>query len=145
VKAREKEPIETTFQLVSVIKEAIPARIREKGGHPARQTFQALRIQVNQELQVLEDSLNQMVDSLQDNGRIAIITFHSLEDRIVKKTFRTLENPCTCPPDFPVCVCGKKPLGKTVTRKPVSASKEELEVNPRSRSAHLRVFERHYS
>ena len=143
--AREKEPVETTFQLVSIIKEAIPARIREKGGHPAKQTFQALRIEVNRELEVLENSLTDMVDALKENGRIAVITFHSLEDRIVKQTFRTAENPCTCPPDFPVCVCGKKSKGRAVTRKPVTASSEELAENPRSRSAKLRVFERNDS
>ena len=139
---RDREPVETTFQLVSIIKEAIPARIREKGGHPAKRTFQAIRIEVNHELEVLKDSLNEMVDALTDNGRIAVITFHSLEDRIVKTAFRNAENPCTCPPDFPVCVCGKKPKGRVITRKPITASKEELEQNPRSRSAKLRVFER---
>ncbi len=141
VLTREQEPVTTTFQLVECIKRAIPAKIREKGGHPAKRTFQALRIELNEELGVLENSLNEMVDALAPRGRIAIITFHSLEDRIVKNAFRTAENPCTCPPDFPVCVCGKKSKGKVVTRKPVTASEEELLENPRARSAKLRVFE----
>ncbi len=141
VMEREKAPVETTFQLVSVIKQAIPARIRERGGHPAKQTFQAIRIELNQELEVLKDSLDRMIDSLAPGGRIAVITFHSLEDRIVKQAFKTAENPCTCPPSFPVCVCGKKPKGRVITRKPVTAAEEELRENPRSRSAKLRVFE----
>ena len=144
VQHREQEPITTTFQLVEVIKEAIPAKIRAKGGHPAKQTFQAIRIELNSELDVLKESLRTMIDALGDNGRIAIITFHSLEDRIVKNAFRDAENPCTCPPQFPVCVCGKKSLGKVITRKPVIASPEEAEENPRSKSAKLRVFERQY-
>jgi len=142
VRAREQEPVVTTDQLVECIKQAIPAKIREKGGHPAKRTFQALRIELNRELQILQDSLSDMVDALAPGGRIAVITFHSLEDRIVKQTFRTAENPCICPPDFPVCVCGRKSRGKVLTRKPVTASEEELQDNPRAHSAKLRVFER---
>lgn len=142
VNKRAEKPIETTFELVEVIKGAIPAKIRAKGGHPAKQTFQAIRIELNRELEVLSDSLQRMIDSLKPGGRIAIITFHSLEDRIVKKIFKTNENPCTCPPDFPVCVCGKKPTGKLVNKKPIQAGEEELENNPRSKSANLRVFEK---
>ena len=139
---REQEPVTTTFQLVECIKRAIPAKIREKGGHPAKRTFQALRIELNQELMVLQNSLSEMVDALAPGGRIAIITFHSLEDRIVKQCFRTAENPCICPPDFPVCVCGRKSKGKVITKKPVTASEQELLDNPRAHSAKLRVFER---
>ena len=142
VKTREQEPITGTMQLVECIKRAIPAKIREKGGHPAKRTFQALRIELNQELMVLRNSLGAMVDALAPGGRIAIITFHSLEDRIVKQAFRTAENPCICPPDFPVCVCGRKSKGRVVTKKPVTASAEELADNPRAHSAKLRVFER---
>ena len=142
VMMREQEPVTTTFKLVECIKRAIPAKIREKGGHPAKRTFQALRIELNQELPVLENSLTEMVDALAPGGRIAIITFHSLEDRIVKKAFRTAENPCICPPDFPVCVCGRKSKGTVITKKPVTASPEELQENPRAHSAKLRVFER---
>ena len=142
VRAREQEPVVTTDQLVECIKQAIPAKIREKGGHPAKRTFQALRIELNRELQILQDSLSDMVDALAPGGRIAVITFHSLEDRIVKQTFRTAENPCICPPDFPVCVCGRKSRGTVVTKKPVTASEEELQDNPRAHSAKLRVFER---
>jgi len=142
VEARKKEPIETTGELVEVIKAAIPAGARKDGPHPAKRTFQALRIEVNDELGVLERSLKVMVDLLNPGGRLAVITFHSLEDRIVKQTFKELENPCTCPPEFPVCVCGKKPKIKIITRKPVTPSEEELELNPRSRSAKLRVAER---
>ncbi len=141
VRAREQEPVNTTFQLVEIIKQAIPAKIREKGGHPAKQTFQALRIECNRELDVLKNSLSGMIDCLEPGGRIAVITFHSLEDRIVKKMFRDAEDPCTCPPDFPVCMCGKKSRGRVITRKPVTASEEELSENPRSHSAKLRVFE----
>ena len=112
------------------------------GGHPAKRTFQAIRIELNQELDVLRDSLDEMIGLLNDGGRICIITFHSLEDRIVKTIFRRNENPCTCPPDFPVCVCGKKSMGKVITRKPILPSEEELENNSRSKSAKLRVFER---
>jgi len=139
---REKAPVETTFQLVEIIKQAIPAKIRKTGGHPAKQTFQAIRIELNAELDVLKNSLQGMLEALEPGGRLAVITFHSLEDRIVKQAFRTAENPCICPLDFPVCVCGRKSLGKVVTKKPVNPSEEECEENPRARSAHLRVFER---
>lgn len=138
--AREKKPIETTFELTEVIKAAIPMKVRATGGHPAKKTFQALRIELNQELAVLQNSLNDMIDLLNDNGRICIITFHSLEDRIVKTIFKKNENPCECPPSFPVCMCGKKSKGKVITRKPILPSPEEMEENPRSKSAKLRVF-----
>jgi len=139
---RTEKPIETTFELNEIIKIAIPAKMREKGGHPSKRTFQALRIECNRELEVLKESLDTMIDCLNDKGRLCVITFHSLEDRTVKNNFKTNENPCTCPPNFPVCVCGKKPKGKAVNKKPVTAGKEELESNPRSQSAKLRVFER---
>lgn len=139
---REKKPIETTGELISIIKAAIPAKAREGSGHPAKRTFQAIRIEVNRELDVLSDSLDGMIDLLADGGRICVITFHSLEDRIVKEAFRRNENPCTCPPEFPVCVCGKKSKGHVITRKPIIPSEEETEENPRSKSAKLRVFER---
>ncbi|WP_026834857.1 16S rRNA (cytosine(1402)-N(4))-methyltransferase RsmH [Eubacterium xylanophilum] len=142
VKAREQSPIETTFELVEIIKNSMPAKARNSKGHPAKRTFQAIRIELNRELEVLQNSLDDMVSALNPGGRLCIITFHSLEDRIVKKQFRTWENPCTCPPDFPVCVCGKRPLGKVVTRKPILPSDEEMEVNPRSKSAKLRIFEK---
>jgi S-adenosyl-methyltransferase MraW len=142
VRAREKKPIETTYELNEIIKEAIPAKFRATGGHPSKRTFQAIRIEVNRELDVLKETLDDMIDLLLPGGRLAIITFHSLEDRIVKEAFRTNENPCTCPPDFPVCVCGKKPKGKIVTRKPVLPSNKEMELNKRSKSAKLRVFEK---
>ena len=132
---REKKPIETTGELISIIKAAIPAKAREGGGHPAKRTFQAIRIEVNRELDVLSDSLDGMIDLLADGGRICVITFHSLEDRIVKEVFRRNENPCTCPPEFPVCVCGKKSKGHVITRKPIIPSVEETEENPRSKSA----------
>ena len=131
-----------TYQVNEIIKRSIPAKIRATGGHPAKRTFQAIRIEVNQELTVLSESLDGMIDLLDDGGRICIITFHSLEDRIVKTIFRKNENPCTCPPDFPVCVCGKKSKGTVVTRKPILPGEEEMETNPRSKSAKLRVFER---
>ena len=136
------QKIETTGELISIIKAAIPAKAREGGGHPAKRTFQAIRIEVNRELDVLSDSLDGMIDLLADGGRICVITFHSLEDRIVKEVFRRNENPCTCPPEFPVCVCGKKSKGHVITRKPIIPSVEETEENPRSKSAKLRVFER---
>ncbi len=141
VRARESKPIETTFELNEIIKAAIPAKMRQNG-HPSKQTFQALRIACNRELEVLTESLEEMIDFLNPGGRICIITFHSLEDRIVKTAFRRCENPCTCPPEFPVCVCGKKPLGKAIPKKPILPSKEELEENSRSKSAKLRGFER---
>ena len=142
VSARQIKPIETTFELNEVIKAAIPMKVRAVGGHPAKKTFQAIRIELNHELDVLEDSIDTMIDHLNDKGRICIITFHSLEDRIVKTRFRNCENPCTCPPDFPVCVCGKKSKGKVSTSKPIVPSEEELEENKRSKSSKLRVFER---
>ncbi len=142
VEAREKKPIETTGELVEIIKASIPMKFRKTGGHPAKRTFQAIRIELNGELSALEDSLDQMIELLNDNGRLSIITFHSLEDRIVKSAFRKNENPCTCPPDFPVCVCGNKSKGRVVTRKPILPSEQELEENSRSKSAKLRVFER---
>lgn len=142
VQTREKKPIETTGELVEVIKAAIPMKVRMQKGHPAKQTFQAIRIELNQELDVLRDSLDDMIDMLRPGGRICIITFHSLEDRIVKTIFRKNENPCTCPSHFPVCVCGKVSKGKVVTRKPILPAEKELEENSRSKSAKLRVFER---
>ncbi len=143
IKAREEKEIETAGELTEIIKRAIPAKVRKNGGHPAKRTFQAIRIELNGELEVLQDSLENMTELLSPGGRICVITFHSLEDRIVKNIFRKCEHPCTCPPDFPVCVCGKKSMGKTVTRKPVLPSEEELECNSRAKSAKLRVFERH--
>ena len=142
VAAREKKEIETTGELIDIIKAAIPAKVRATGGHPAKKTFQAIRIELNAELEVLQNSLDDMIDLLEDGGRICIITFHSLEDRIVKTIYKTNENPCTCPSHFPVCVCGKKPKGKVITRKPIVPSDEELEENSRSKSSKLRVFER---
>ena len=142
VAAREKKEIETTGELIDIIKAAIPAKVRANGGHPAKKTFQAIRIELNAELEVLQNSLDEMIDLLEDGGRICIITFHSLEDRIVKTIYKTNENPCTCPGHFPVCVCGKKPKGKVITRKPIVPSDEELEYNSRAKSSKLRVFER---
>ena len=142
---REKQPIETTTQLAEIIKQAIPMAVRKKGGHPAKQTFQAIRIELNRELEVLSGTLDEMIDLLNDGGRLSIITFHSLEDRIVKSAMKKNENPCTCPPDFPVCMCGNKSKGRVITRKPILPSKEELEANSRSASAKLRVFERVYT
>ena len=142
VKEREKEPIETTFQLVEVISHAIPMKMRVQGGHPAKKTFQAIRIALNRELDVLQNSLDSMILALEPGGRLCIITFHSLEDRIVKKAFRTAENPCICPPDFPVCSCGRKSLGKVITKKAIVPSAEEIEENSRAKSAKLRIFER---
>ncbi|WP_455718230.1 16S rRNA (cytosine(1402)-N(4))-methyltransferase RsmH [Anaerosporobacter sp.] len=142
VRAREEKPIETTDELTEVIKAAIPMKVRMNTGHPAKKTFQAIRIELNKELEVLNDTLNDMIDLLNSEGRICIITFHSLEDRIVKSIFRNNENPCTCPPSFPACVCGKKPKGKVITRKPIIPSEEEIEENKRSKSSKLRVFER---
>lgn len=141
-RAREKEPVRTTGELTEIIKAAIPMKVRATGGHPAKKTFQAIRIELNRELEVLEQSLDGMIDLLNPGGRLCVITFHSLEDRIVKTIFRRNENPCTCPPEFPVCVCGKKSKGRVVTRKPILPSAREQEENPRSKSAKLRVFER---
>ena len=142
VMEREKAPIETTKELAEIISHAIPAKIRATGGHPAKRTFQAIRIELNQELTVLEESLNGMIELLKPGGRLCIITFHSLEDRIVKNIFRKNENPCTCPPGFPVCTCGKVPKGRVITRKPILPSQKEVEENSRSKSAKLRIFER---
>ena len=142
VTARQMKPIETTYELNEIIKAAIPAKMRMTGGHPSKRTFQAIRIECNRELEVLRNSLYEMIEFLRPQGRISIITFHSLEDRIVKTTFKKAQNPCECPTNFPMCMCGKLPLGKIVTRKPILPSDEELEVNSRSKSAKLRVFER---
>lgn len=141
VRMRQEKPIETTFELVEAVKSAIPAKVRAKGGHPAKQTFQAIRIELNRELDVLKNTLEDMVELLQPGGRICIITFHSLEDRIVKSAFRKFENPCTCPANFPVCTCGAVSKGKVITRKPILPTQEEMEYNSRSKSAKLRVFE----
>lgn len=141
VRARKEKPIETAGELNEIIKAAIPAKIRAVGGHPSKRTFQAIRIELNQELEVLTQSIDTMIDLLKPCGRLSIITFHSLEDRIVKTRFRNNENPCECPPDFPVCVCGKASKGKVITRKPVLPAKEEIEENKRSKSSKLRVFE----
>ena len=142
VQARQERPLETTGELIQAIKAAIPMKVRAVGGHPAKKTFQAIRIELNNELGVLRDSLDDMIDLLNDEGRLCIITFHSLEDRIVKNHFRTSEHPCICPKEFPVCVCGRISKGKVVTRKPILPGEEELEENSRSKSAKLRVFER---
>ncbi len=142
VRAREKEPIRTTGQLNEIIKAAIPAKVRATGGHPSKRTYQAIRIELNHELDVLNESIDTMISLLNPGGRLSIITFHSLEDRIVKTRFRINENPCTCPPEFPVCVCGKKSKGKVITRKPILPSEEEILQNSRSKSAKLRVFEK---
>ena len=142
VQARQKKQIETTGELSDIIKSAIPAKIRMTGGHPAKKTFQAIRIEVNKELEVLENSIDTMIDLLNDGGRLSIITFHSLEDRIVKNKFKNSENPCTCPSNFPVCVCGKKSKGKVITRKPIIPGGEEIKENKRAKSSKLRVFER---
>ncbi|MBQ7725320.1 MAG: 16S rRNA (cytosine(1402)-N(4))-methyltransferase RsmH [Lachnospiraceae bacterium] len=142
VKKREEGPIKTTFELRDIISASIPMKVKKTGGHPAKRTFQAIRIEVNHELDVLEDTLDTMIDILAPGGRLCIITFHSLEDRIVKTNFKRNEDPCTCPPDFPVCVCGKKSKGRVITRKPIIPTTEEMETNPRSKSAKLRVFEK---
>ena len=142
VMAREKGPIETTGQLAEIIRQSIPMKFQKMSGHPAKRTFQAIRIECNRELEVLRDSLDDMIDILNPGGRICIITFHSLEDRIVKGIFKKNENPCTCPSTFPVCVCGKVSKGKVITKKPILPSEEEMEVNSRSKSAKLRIFER---
>ena len=142
VLAREEKPIETTYELNEIVKAAIPAKMRETGGHPSKRTYQAIRIALNRELDVLRDSLDDMIKILNPGGRICIITFHSLEDRIVKLAFRKNENPCICPPSFPVCTCGRKPLGRVITRKPILPGEKELAENSRSKSAKLRIFER---
>ena len=142
VRAREIKPIETTGELDGIIRAAIPARLRAEGGHPSKRTFQAIRIECNRELEVLEESLEELIELLNPGGRLCIITFHSLEDRIVKNAFRKAENPCTCPPSFPVCVCGRKSKGKVITGKPILPPEEERNENPRSKSAKLRVFEK---
>lgn len=142
VAARQEKPIETTFELNDIIKAAIPMKVRVTGGHPSKRTYQAIRIELNKELEVLENSIDMMIDRLKPEGRLCIITFHSLEDRIVKTRFRNNENPCTCPPSFPACVCGKVPKGRVITRKPVVPTDEEINENSRSKSSKLRVFER---
>lgn len=142
VRERQIKPIETTGELTEIIKGAIPAKVRAVGGHPSKRTFQAIRIELNKELEVLIKSIDTMIDLLNPGGRLSIITFHSLEDRIVKTRFKTNEDPCICPSNFPVCVCGKKSKGKVITRKPIVPSEEEIEENKRSKSSKLRVFER---
>lgn len=141
-KAREQHPLETTGELVAIIRSSIPMKMQEKYGNPCKRTFQAIRIACNRELDVLQDSIDSLIDLLAPGGRLCIITFHSLEDRIVKNAFRRNENPCTCPPEFPVCVCGKKSKGTVITKKPITASEEELAANKRAASAKLRVFEK---
>ena len=140
--AREENPIETTFGLVDIIRSAIPAKAREDGPHPAKRTFQAIRIEVNSELSVIAPTLDSLVDALNPGGRLSVITFHSLEDRIVKQSFAGYSKGCTCPPDFPVCVCGHKPKLKIITHKPILPGERELDENPRSRSAKLRIAEK---
>ena len=142
VAARKEREIKTTGELTDIIRASIPMKIQATGGHPAKRTFQAIRIELNRELEVLQNTLDEMVELLNPEGRICIITFHSLEDRIVKTIFRKNENPCTCPSDFPICVCGKVSKGKLITRKPILATETELEENSRSKSAKLRIFER---
>ena len=142
VKDRKKQEISTTYELVETIKKAIPKEVRRKGGHPARRTFQALRIEVNDELNIIDKTIKSAVKYLKGGGRICIITFHSLEDRIVKNTFRKLNDPCICPPDFPICACGKKKQLEIITRKPITPTKEEIDLNNRARSSKLRVAEK---
>lgn len=142
VMARAKKPIETTGELNEIIRAAIPAKMRAEGGHPSKRTYQAIRIECNKELEVLKESLEELIELLNPGGRLCIITFHSLEDRIVKTAFKRAENPCTCPPSFPVCVCGKVSQGKVITGKPVLPCEEEINCNPRSKSAKLRIFEK---
>lgn len=142
VSARAQKPIETTGELNAIIKGAIPMKVQVTGGHPSKRTYQAIRIELNHELDVLRDNLDDMIELLNDGGRFCIITFHSLEDRIVKSSFKKNENPCTCPSNFPVCVCGNKSKGHVVSRKPILPSEKELSENSRSKSAKLRVFER---
>jgi 16S rRNA (cytosine1402-N4)-methyltransferase len=143
VRMRSEKPLETTDELTEAIKAAIPMKIRMNTGHPAKKTFQAIRIELNHELEVLQNTLDDMIDLLKEDGRLSIITFHSLEDRIVKSSFRKNENPCVCPPNFPVCVCNKKSKGIHISKKPILPSEAELEFNKRSKSAKLRVFEKH--
>ncbi len=142
VRAREEKPFATTGELIEVIKAAIPMKVRATGGHPAKRTFQAIRIELNHELEVLNGSIDAMIERLKPGGRLSIITFHSLEDRIVKTRFKTNENPCICPPEFPVCMCGRRSKGTVITRKPIVPTAEEIEENKRSKSSKLRVFER---
>ena len=142
VAARQQSPIRTTGELTEIIRQSIPMKMQVTGGHPAKRTFQAIRIEVNRELEVLQDSIDEMIDLLNDGGRLCIITFHSLEDRIVKNKFRENEDPCICPKNFPVCVCGRKSKGKVITRKPIVPSEQEVEENKRSKSSKLRVFEK---
>ena len=142
VKAREEKEIETTFELRDIIEKSIPKKFKVKGGHPAKRTFQAIRIELNRELDVLQGTIDTMIELLSDEGRLSIITFHSLEDRIVKSRFKTNENPCICPPEFPVCVCGRVSKGKVITRKPILPSPKEMEINSRAKSAKLRVFKK---
>lgn len=142
VAARQEKPIETTFELNDIIKAAIPMKVRATGGHPSKRTYQAIRIELNKELEVLENSIDMIIDRLKPEGRLCIITFHSLEDRIVKIRFKNNENPCICPPSFPACVCGKVPKGRVITRKPIVPTDEEINENSRSKSSKLRVFER---
>lgn len=142
VLARREKPIETTEELNEIIKRAVPAKTRAQGGHPSKRTFQAVRIECNRELEVLKESLEELIDLLKPGGRLCIITFHSLEDRIVKTAFKQAANPCTCPPGFPVCVCGKVSKGKVLTGKPILPTEREMEENPRSKSAKLRIFEK---
>ncbi|NLW22101.1 MAG: 16S rRNA (cytosine(1402)-N(4))-methyltransferase RsmH [Tissierellia bacterium] len=142
VRERKKKPIETTLQLVDIIKKAIPQKVRMEGGHPAKRTFQAIRIEVNRELDVLRESIPIMCRLLNSKGRICIITFHSLEDRIVKDSFKELSKECVCPPDFPICVCDKKKEINIITKKPIVPTKKEIDQNPRSKSSKLRIAER---
>lgn len=141
IRAREVKPIDTTLELVDIIKAAIPAKF-QKGGHPAKKTFQAIRIEVNSELAILDKAVGDSINNLNEKGRISIITFHSLEDRIIKNKFKDLENPCTCPKEFPICICGKNPIVKVITKKPIEPTDEEKEINSRSKSAKLRVAEK---
>lgn len=142
VKAREDKPIETTGMLNEIIRAAIPAKVRAEGGHPSKRTYQAIRIECNKELEVLKESLDELIELLNPGGRLCIITFHSLEDRIVKTAFKKAENPCTCPPSFPICVCGKVSRGRVITGRPILPGEEERNENPRSKSAKLRIFEK---
>ncbi|MDD7769635.1 16S rRNA (cytosine(1402)-N(4))-methyltransferase RsmH [Suipraeoptans intestinalis] len=145
VERREKAPICTTGELTDIIRSSIPMKFQKKGGHPAKRTFQAIRIELNKELEVLRESLDDMIELLNPGGRLCIITFHSLEDRIVKNAFRKNEDPCICPSDFPVCVCGRTSKGKVITRKPILPSSEEMEENSRSKSAKLRIFQKGFA